>query len=146
MIIQLKKASTKPLVKLNQNDGMPMANEKCTTIGLGWSSEKESGPSTLQEVDVKVVPQTTCKKKFGAGWVDEKTMICAAEKGRILATEVKNLPSSTRHDFVITAHDSSLCYRNPTDSGGPLFSEAFEQYGVVSWGVGWYAREVGYSV
>jgi len=85
MVVQLSRPSSKPVIELNRDDSVPSDQSACRAIGLGaleeYNPDWQNGdfPDVLQQVDLQVVPHSTCKTKFQYGWVHEPSMICAAD-------------------------------------------------------------------
>jgi len=82
MIVKLARDSSKPIVSLNKDPDVPEAYQPATVIGLGRLGENKGSPGVLQEVLVADVPYSECADMFDRGWIDEKTMICAAANGK----------------------------------------------------------------
>lgn len=83
MVVQLSKfLGNRKTVKLNKNKKYPKDGKNLIVIGLGVTGENGGSPNTLRKVTVDYVSNQKCKQKYGSGWINSRTMICASRRGK----------------------------------------------------------------
>mmetsp|Transcript_6478 Transcript_6478/g.9455 ORF Transcript_6478/g.9455 Transcript_6478/m.9455 type:complete len:379 (-) Transcript_6478:116-1252(-) len=114
MVVKLSRPTSANVatVKLNSSNSIPSSGQSVTVVGWGVT-ELGSTSDELNEVEVTVVSQASCRSSYGSNLIKDE-MLCAADPNQ----------------------DSCQ-----GDSGGPLFlkgadAESDVQVGVVSWGYG----------
>ena len=116
MVMKLDRATTEDVtpVKLNPSNSVPDDDEDVTVVGWGVTDNGYTS-NELRHVEVNVISNNECKRKYGASLITD-AMLCAADEGE----------------------DSCQ-----GDSGGPLVIKGNDrngaddvQVGVVSWGYG----------
>jgi trypsin len=114
MVVKLSRPTSANVanVKLNSSNSIPSTGEAVTVVGWGVT-ELGSTSDELNEVEVSVVSQASCRSSYGSNLITDE-MLCAADP------------------------NEDSCQG---DSGGPLFlkganAESDVQVGVVSWGYG----------
>lgn len=114
MVVKLSRPTNANVatVKLNSSNSIPSSGEAVTVVGWGVT-DLGSTSDELNEVEVSVVSQASCRSSYGSNLIKDE-MLCAADP------------------------NEDSCQG---DSGGPLFlkganAESDVQVGVVSWGYG----------
>lgn len=106
-----------PVVKLNTNRGVPVANQLLTVIGFGVTSQYGASPKNLMKASVRAFSFEDCNDfNSYSGYIVDNAMVCAG----------------------ITQGGVDSCYG---DSGGPLLVQGSAarldvQVGIVSFGDG----------
>jgi len=141
MVVVLEGRAQRTLVKLNQKNKVPSGSAPLTVIGMGTQGENKGSAKKLREVTVNNVPTSSCQSQFNSGWIDPKTMLCAASfgsdacfgdsGGKLLSSSVIIIPGLIIVLFLyLYAHTfpiPMICTRT-----GPLINKAGIQVGVVS--------------
>jgi trypsin len=108
MLVKISSLSMAPLSAINRNTTIPMNDDGVSAIGFGRTSFGGSYSYNLLEVDVNIIPFSTCNSNYSF-ILDDESMICAAAPNKDSCTG---------------------------DSGGPLFDDSGTIVGVVSFGDG----------
>ncbi len=114
MVVKLSRPTSANVetVRLNSSNSIPSNGQSVTVVGWGVT-ELGSTSDELNEVEVSIVSQASCRSSYGSNLIKNE-MLCAADP------------------------NEDSCQG---DSGGPLFlkganAESDVQVGVVSWGYG----------